>query len=198
MPEEFLPDFMDLIVWGHEHECLIDPRWNPERNFKVMQPGSSVATSLMPGEAVEKHVAVMEITGKEFKYETIRLKTVRPFVMKEIVLRNEPGMADLSFKENNKTEITRHLENIINQLISDARQQWHEAQDDDDEHEESAVPKPLIRLRVDYTPPDGGKYDLENPQRFSSRFIDRVANKSDIVQYHKKKTATRRWPDIAV
>ena len=25
LPEEFLPEFMDLVVWGHEHECLIEP-----------------------------------------------------------------------------------------------------------------------------------------------------------------------------
>ena len=23
--EEYLPDFLDLVVWGHEHECLPDP-----------------------------------------------------------------------------------------------------------------------------------------------------------------------------
>jgi len=24
--EHFLPRFLDFIVWGHEHECLIDPQ----------------------------------------------------------------------------------------------------------------------------------------------------------------------------
>lgn len=181
---------MDLIVWGHEHECLIDPRWNPERNFKVMQPGSSVATSLMPGEAVDKHVAILEITGKDFTQENIRLKTVRPFVMRDMVLRNEPGMAALAKKENNRTAITRHLEGVVNELIGEARQKWHDAQDGDEEHEESEVPKPLIRLRVDYSAPEGGRYDMENPQRFSSRFSDRVANGNDVIQFHKKKIAS--------
>jgi hypothetical protein len=23
--EDYLPDFLDLVVWGHEHECLADP-----------------------------------------------------------------------------------------------------------------------------------------------------------------------------
>lgn len=23
--EHFLPRFLDFIVWGHEHECLVDP-----------------------------------------------------------------------------------------------------------------------------------------------------------------------------
>ena len=64
-----LPDWMDLVVWGHEHECLIDPRLNPETGFHVMQPGSSIATSLVTTEAVEKHVAVVSITGKSFEVE---------------------------------------------------------------------------------------------------------------------------------
>src|SRR5699024_6861399 len=86
LPENFLPDFMDLVIWGHEHECLIDPRLNPEMNFHVMQPGSSVATSLCPGESVAKHVSILSITGREFKSEPVRLKSVRPFAMREIVL----------------------------------------------------------------------------------------------------------------
>lgn len=24
--EKFLPRFLDFIVWGHEHECLVDPQ----------------------------------------------------------------------------------------------------------------------------------------------------------------------------
>ena len=25
IPESFLPDFLDLVLWGHEHKCEIDP-----------------------------------------------------------------------------------------------------------------------------------------------------------------------------
>ena len=54
IPEEFLPDFLDLVIWGHEHECLIDPVYNSRRSFYITQPGSSIATSLSPGEAEKK------------------------------------------------------------------------------------------------------------------------------------------------
>ena len=54
IPEEFLPDFLDLVVWGHEHECIVDPVWNGRKSFYVTQPGSSIATSLSPGESVPK------------------------------------------------------------------------------------------------------------------------------------------------
>lgn len=182
---------MDLVIWGHEHECLIDPKYNPEMNFHVMQPGSSVATSLMPGEAVTKHVAILEVTGKQFKVETIRLKTVRPFIMKEIILQNEPGMKAAAKKENNRTEITRHLISVVENLIKEAKATWLEAQDGDAE-EGVETPLPLIRLRVEYTAPEGGKYDCENPQRFSNRFVGKVANVNDVIQFHRKKTAATR------
>lgn len=191
LPENFLPSFLDLVVWGHEHECLIEPRYNPEMSFHVMQPGSSVATSLMPGEAVPKHVAILSVTGKEFKTETIRLKSVRPFVMKEIVLQENSHMKKIAMKDDNRPEITRYLIGIVDSLIEEARRGWVEAQDHDIEDEEE-VPKPLIRLRVEYTAPEGGRFDCENPQRFSNRFVGKVANVNDVVQFHRKKSSVTR------
>lgn len=61
IPEKFLPSFLDLVVWGHEHECKIDPEvvaTNSGGNMRITQPGSSIATSLSPGEAVRKCVWV--------------------------------------------------------------------------------------------------------------------------------------------
>ncbi|KAK8706136.1 hypothetical protein V6N13_049712 [Hibiscus sabdariffa] len=59
--ERFLPRFLDFIVWGHEHECLIDPQEVPGMGFHITQPGSSVATSLIDGESKPKHVLLLEI-----------------------------------------------------------------------------------------------------------------------------------------
>ncbi|KAL6231013.1 hypothetical protein BDW75DRAFT_221323 [Aspergillus navahoensis] len=201
LPENFLPEFLDLVIWGHEHECLINPRINPETKFRVMQPGSSVATSLVPGEAVPKHVAILSIKGKEMKCEPIRLKSVRPFAMREIVLSEEKGAQKLARKENNRTEVTRLLMTIVEDLIEEAKAEWlelhrpprREGEEDDEDDEELEVPLPLVRLRVETSTPEGGSYDCENPQRFSNRFIGKVANVNDVVQfYRKKKTATSR------
>lgn len=183
---------MDVVVWGHEHECLIEPRLNPEMNFRVMQPGSSVATSLMPGEAVDKHVAILNITGKDFTSESVRLKTVRPFVMREIILQDEPGMKAIAKQDDNRSKITRHLTNVVNELIEEARAKWQEVQQDRPGVQKVEMPLPLIRLRVEYTAPEGGRFDCENPQRFSNRFIGMVANTNDIVQFHRKKAGTTR------
>jgi double-strand break repair protein MRE11 len=186
LPENFLPEFLDLVVWGHEHECLIDPRLNPETMFHVMQPGSSVATSLVPGEAVPKHVAIVNVTGKDFKIEKHRLKTVRPFITSEIVLSEDKRFKHLAKQKENKQNITLKLMDVVNELIEEAKAEWLECQDDD-EDEELQTPLPLVRLKVEYTAPEGGKFDCENPQRFSNRFVGKVANVNDVVQFFRKK-----------
>lgn len=199
LPENFLPEFMDLVIWGHEHECLIDPRLNPEMNFHVMQPGSSVATSLCPGEAVAKHVSILSITGRKFKSEPVRLKSVRPFAMREIVLSEEKGAQKLARKENNRTEITRFLMTLVEELIEEAKADWVDTHGEPTEDEEQEVPLPLVRLRVEVSTPEGGSYDCENPQRFSNRFVGKVANVNDVVQfYRKKKNTTRKQGDVEV
>jgi double-strand break repair protein MRE11 len=196
LPENFLPEFMDLVVWGHEHECLIDPRLNPEMGFHVMQPGSSIATSLMPGEAVPKHVAILSVTGKEFTTETFRLKTVRPFIMKEIILAEEKEIKqkELWRVNDNRTKITQYLTKVVDGLIEQAKQEWLELQDDREEGDDIEVPLPLVRLRVEYTAPQGGEFHVENPQRLSNSFMGKVANLNDVVQFYRKKKAATRTP----
>lgn len=157
--------------------------------FSVIQPGSSVATSLCEGEAVPKHVAILSVTGRNYHVEPIRLKTVRPFVIREIALRDEKELKNVNKKHNNRTKVTEHLIGIVEDLIGEAQSQWLAAQEPDTDAAE--CPLPLIRLRVEYSSTEGA-YETENPQRFSNRFIGRVANIKDVVHFHRKKTTTRR------
>ncbi|KFX91912.1 hypothetical protein O988_07519 [Pseudogymnoascus sp. VKM F-3808] len=187
LPENFLPEFMDLVVWGHEHECLIDPKYNPETSFHVMQPGSSVATSLVPGEAVPKHVAILNVTGREFTVEKHRIKTVRPFITKEIVLADDRRFKGLDKKKDNKQDLTRRLMEVVEDLIEEAKRDWLEIQDGESD-DPIEVPLPLVRLKVEYTAPEGGRYDCENPQRFSNRFVGKVANVNDVIQFWRRKS----------
>lgn len=58
-PQEFVPegmfdDSVNLVVWGHEHDCRIVPEPVAGKNYYITQPGSSVATSLADSEALEK------------------------------------------------------------------------------------------------------------------------------------------------
>ncbi|KAL7943689.1 Mre11 DNA-binding presumed domain-containing protein [Trichoderma barbatum] len=190
LPENVLPDWLDLVVWGHEHECLIDPSKNPETGFHVMQPGSSVATSLVPGEAVQKHVAVVSVNNKDFKVDKIPLKSVRPFVTREISLAHEKRFKGLDKKKDNRHEVTLQLMEIVEEMIAEANAEWEAIQTDEEALEDR--PLPLIRLKVEYTALEGGQFECENPQRFSNRFVGKVANTNDVVYFYRKKKVQRK------
>ena len=68
--EEHLPDWLDLVMWGHEHECMISPFRSASDTYYITQPGSSVATSLIEGEAVQKKMALLQVRDKNFKFKT--------------------------------------------------------------------------------------------------------------------------------
>jgi double-strand break repair protein MRE11 len=111
--------------------------------------------------------------------------------MKEIVLSEERALKDVWKDDNNRVTITRYLMDIVEKLIVDAKREWLSCQDEA-EDEELEAPLPLIRLRVEYTAPEGGRYDCENPQRFSNRFVGKVANVNDVIQFYRKKATVNR------
>lgn len=68
------PEFLDLVVWGHEHECRADPeaitsaagasKFDARPRF-IVQPGSSVATALSEGESKKKHAVLLEVRARQ-------------------------------------------------------------------------------------------------------------------------------------
>ncbi|KIM41390.1 hypothetical protein M413DRAFT_411062 [Hebeloma cylindrosporum] len=189
-PQEFVPegmfdDSVDLVVWGHEHDCRIIPEPVAGKNYYITQPGSSVATSLADGEAIEKHVALLQIQGKEFQLTPLPLRTVRPFVLEEVVLADEEGI-DL----NDQMEITKFLKGKVNALIDQANQLWDERNDQAVEDGEPELPRmlPLVRLKVDTT----GVTETSNPIRFGQEFQGRIANPRDLLVFHRSKNAASR------
>jgi double-strand break repair protein MRE11 len=197
LPDVFLPEFLDLVIWGHEHECLIDPVQSTDGRFQISQPGSSIVTQLQKGEMGPKYVGLLSITGTESKMEPIRLKTPRPFVMRDIVLAEEPALKNIWKKANNRQEINRHIKHVIDEMIEQAQQEWLDLQEEDDNDEEPILPRetpmPLLRLRVDTTAPEGGSFDLDNSRRFGHEYNSQVANHQDMISYHqKKRTAASR------
>ncbi|XP_064488214.1 double-strand break repair protein MRE11-like [Ornithodoros turicata] len=187
LPEEFLPDFVDLVVWGHEHECLIDPEWNGR--YHVTQPGSSVATSLCPGEAVKKHVGILEIYfdgKKQHRMTKIPLKTVRPFVIKDVSLFDMTGQRERAQEEEKATAEAEfcavHVEEMIErsclQLSGDPRQPT----------------LPLVRLRVEY----GDKHETFSFHHFARLFHEKVANPRSIVIFHKVKGKSKNSKEVGL
>ncbi|KAJ1643863.1 meiotic recombination, partial [Coemansia asiatica] len=181
IPEHFLSEFLDLVIWGHEHQCLVDPEYNHQRAFYVSQPGSSIATSLSPGEAVAKHVALVKVNRRNFKIDKLRLKNVRPFVIEDVVLSQVQGLSP----QSTEAEIVEYLRGRVEKLIAHAQAIYNEQLERGSEIIEPALgaqPKPLVRVRVDYT----GGFESFHPQRFGLLFADRVANPRDIVYFFRK------------
>jgi len=53
--EGIFPKWIDLVVWGHEHESVPNITECEENGVYFLQPGSTVATSLIEDEAKQKH-----------------------------------------------------------------------------------------------------------------------------------------------
>ena len=50
---------------------------------------------------LRRHVGILEIKGSHFQLEPVRLKTVRPFIMDEVVLKDEKTLRPTDHKRVN-------------------------------------------------------------------------------------------------
>ena len=78
--DERLPEFVDLVIWGHEHESQPVLRQVNGGEFHILQPGSTVPTSLIDAESKTKHSFLLTIDGERLAYEPIPLKKQRPVI----------------------------------------------------------------------------------------------------------------------
>ncbi|KAJ2950509.1 hypothetical protein O0L34_g8753 [Tuta absoluta] len=181
IPEKVLPKFLDLVVWGHEHDSLVFPiKGKTESDeFTVLQPGSTVATSLAAGEALPKHCALLQIHKNEYSVTPIPLKTVRPFIFKTVVLSEETMGED---EVNESANVIEFLKSKVNEAIEEA------------ERKRSGDPKqptlPLVRLNVMYEK----ECQNFNKMRFGQNFNGMVANPTDIINMKKEKKIRDRKP----
>uniref|UniRef100_A0A8C5AUR4 Double-strand break repair protein MRE11 n=1 Tax=Gadus morhua TaxID=8049 RepID=A0A8C5AUR4_GADMO len=174
IPEQFLDEFIDLVVWGHEHECLITPTRNEQQLFYVTQPGSSVATSLSPGEAAKKHIGLLRVKGRKMNLQKIPLNTVRQFFIQDVVLADHQDLFTAG-----TPQVTKKVEDFCQAKVVEMLDQA--------ERERLGCPltpeKPLIRIRVDYS----GGFEAFNTSRFSQKFVDRVANPKDVIHFLRRR-----------
>ncbi|KAL7409704.1 Metallo-dependent phosphatase-like protein [Mrakia frigida] len=187
VPEDVFDDSTDLVIWGHEHDCRIVPEAVAEKPYWISQPGSSVATSLAEGEALEKKVAILRIQGKGFDIEPLPLKTVRPFVMRQIEMADaaEENGVDLT----NKQKVTEYLRSQVMECVAEANAQWDERNTGGSQSaSQPARPKPLIRLRVETT----GVTELTNIPRFGERLDKLVANPGNLLQFYRRRVVTKK------
>ncbi len=58
------------------------------QEFDILQPGSSVATSLSEGEAKKKHVFIVHVLDQTYRVVKQELQTVRPFRFEQVCVLN--------------------------------------------------------------------------------------------------------------
>lgn len=172
LPEEALPEFLNLVIWGHEHDCRIEPEHNVKRDFYVCQPGSTVPTSLAEGESLRKHVAVLEIYKNKFQIKPIPLKTVRPFVFESVKvmdlaeqLRLEEGDVSNKVRDMAKAKIEAMIERAKDLLTGHPKQPT----------------LPTVRLRLEFSEEE----QMFNGIRLGQTFNDRVANPADMIHFKR-------------
>ncbi|KAM3341349.1 double-strand break repair protein MRE11 isoform X3 [Capsicum galapagoense] len=200
--EHFLPRFLDFIVWGHEHECLVDPQV-PGMGFHITQPGSSVATSLIEGESKQKHVLLLEIKGNQYRPTKIPLNSVRPFEYTEVasfihrIIYTEVVsfcnyipthefisnffllrcMVQVVLKDEPDIDPNDHS-SILEHLDKVVRKLIERS--NQKANNGSVVKLPLVRVKVDYS-----GFMTINPQRFGQKYVGKVANPQDILIFSK-------------
>lgn len=178
LPEKSLPAFLDLVIWGHEHDCRIIPEENPNKKFYVSQPGSTVATSLAEGEALDKCCGILSIHKSLFRLDPIRLQTVRPFIFESVNMAEY--FDELGLDEG---DVQQKMQNFAAERIEDMIKRAKEKLTGNEKQ-----PKvPLIRLRLEIT-------DVEqqfNAIRFGQQYSGRVANPQDMIVFKKKITKAK-------
>ncbi|KAF5832458.1 hypothetical protein DUNSADRAFT_11625 [Dunaliella salina] len=92
--ESQFPGFLDLVIWGHEHECKPD---------------------LEVGEAARKHYFVVDIKGQQWRHTRYALQSQRPFAYEAVTLREVTLPAPLN--PENPDSINAYLESKVNSLI---------------------------------------------------------------------------------
>lgn len=189
LPEDKLPGFLDLVVWGHEHDCRIEPEPTGITKTYITQPGSSVATSLSEGESIQKKVGILEIHHKEFKMIPVKLKTVRPFIFRSVNI--DEFVVDLRLNEGDtRTKVEKFYCKNVAEMIDESKQKLSG-------HTKQPI-VPLIRLRIVYSDDN----HMINTARFGQKYDKKVANPESLLAFKKSikrgKTAVYNPDEVAL
>ncbi|KAM3722642.1 Double-strand break repair protein [Dirofilaria immitis] len=176
LPENLIPSFFDLIIWGHEHECKIDPQYYESGvdacgdGFYIIQPGSTVATALSPEEAKSKHIALLTISGRKFFSQKIALETPRQVLFADLTITIKPPSTASKNSRSKNMPDEKVIAAEVEKMLAEAEKVRTTKQ---------AYP-PLLRLRVTY-PESWANIMKLNCRQFGAKYAKRVANPSDMI-----------------
>lgn len=183
---------VDLVIWGNEHECIPHLQESLVGTYRILQPGSSVATSLHATESNQcpKHFMFFEVKQKKFRMKAIRYRAVRQFVYADINLRDyaELDAKYAQVEDQIKGILTSKVDEMIAEgrraLRSDAVVENESAGNDALSRCKYAIKDPqkvLVRLKVSH---EG--FPSLNQQRFGTQYVGKVANPADMLLLTKK------------
>lgn len=202
--ENLLPEFFDLLLWGHEHECIPELAYNNSKNFNILQPGSTVQTSFHESELKEKCCFLMDFKDNKYTVYPIPLENTRPMNVRTMVLADMNVPRDIDhITKVVVDEVEAMIEEVKEKQLQRAAKKQHHADKirNGEYHQKTANPHtstdtdfseklPLIRLKLDYT-----GYEVISFRSINNRFIGRVANPKSVLQLTKK--AVRRYKQNA-
>lgn len=185
--ESMIPEWMDLVIWGNEHEAIPRLVESLVGTYRIYQPGSSISTSLSESEssAHPKSMGLIEIRStKEFRMKAYPFSQVRPFKFDEIDL-SDPDLSERLDPTDPKIEekIKKVLTAKVREMIEDAKTELARIEAAP-ESLDFRIKDPhivLIRLKVDHA-----GFPTINPVRFGSQFMGMVANPSEILVFSRK------------
>ncbi|PAV59016.1 hypothetical protein WR25_10733 isoform A, partial [Diploscapter pachys] len=198
IPAKLLPNFMELVVWGHEHESIPHAEWEPGSGedgdgFYILQPGSTVATSLTVDEAKPKHVVKLRIRGSQFKLQPIELKTVRPMVVDTI--RMSKVSRRLEYKKYPKPDegIKQRIAGVkyLDEVLVEEKIREMLAKAKDLVLDDNRTPwPPLLRLNIQY---DGEWANCQplNAKKVGMQYSEEVANPIDMIAVKRERVKNR-------
>ena len=152
--DSVFPKFIDVIIWGHEHDSFIEPRTIENKICYIYQPGSTVSTSLTEGEARQKHMFLLEIKHTGFKMTPIPIRNSRKICFQQINLQS------LAIKSE---DVENLIIKIFEEMIEESNNSIQQ------------LKPPLVRIKVEVT-------GYENFRAFylNSKLSEKAANK-DII-----------------
>ncbi|VDD96140.1 unnamed protein product [Enterobius vermicularis] len=171
LPESLIPTFFDLVIWGHEHECKIEPQYYESGidvcgdGFYIIQPGSTIATSLCPEEAAPKHVVILSIVGRKFSSKPFKLETPRQILFDDLSLDVTPPLGVT--KTHRVKDMPRIVAKKVDEMLKNGKKYRGKKQPS----------LPLLRLRVTY--PETWANAM--CRRFGTKYIGEVANPMDMI-----------------
>jgi double-strand break repair protein MRE11 len=194
--DTMLPNWLDYVVWGHEHDSIPDlAKTEPP----IVQPGSTVATSLSEGESLQKHVILLEVCKGRLKHRPIPLQTIRQFEFGEVSLNDSAHGLSIADSKGIEKFLNKRVEEMIGRQEAefDAKRYVFESGEGLPirsgvtyppaqfylDHLPRILRQPLVRLRVEYS----GGFEAMNPQRFGQSYVGRSACATEILLFFKRR-----------